>query len=411
MPKILKRSVAALLLVVALLGLLLAALSATRRHLAFDGLVLFGWDSKHDAVRVLYRPRLQRDGPHVFREGDAYRVVETIRVGGHWALRDTLRPAHAGTSVEVQVDNPAATRFEVALRPPAAPAAANFPADPARLLMLSDFEGEFDAFVRLLRAQGVIDRGLHWRYGKGHVALVGDFVDRGEHVLPLLWLIYRLEGEAAQAGGRVHYVLGNHELMVLSGDMDHWPDRLIATAQTLGGDGNARLFSQASVLGQWLRSKPVIARVGDHLLVHGGVSEAFLDRDLDIDEANALVRPHLAARHVFMPERVRPILGPTGVTRYRGMADAAERRERDPLEHLQRLTERYGIERIAIGHTLAPHVSLQQRGLLLRLDIRHARQLPEAALYEGGVLWRVDAAGGRTLLAGSGSPRLGSPSK
>ncbi len=398
MPRILKRSVAALLLAIAAPVLLLAVLSATRRHLAFEGLVVFGWDSKHDAVRVLYRPRLQHDGPHIFRVGDAYRIVDTRRSGGRWMLRDELRPTRDAALVEVEVDHPAATRFQVALRPPPMPAAANWPDNPSRLLMLSDFEGEFDGFARLLQAQGVIDRDLHWRYGDGHIALVGDFVDRGEHVLALLWLIYQLEGEAAQAGGRVHYVLGNHELMLLAGDMDFWPDPMIATAQALGGDGNRRLFSETSVLGQWLRSKPVIVRVGEHLLVHGGISEDFLERDLAIDAANAQARPYLASRSAFLPPPVRSILGRNGVTRYRGMADASLRLEPDPAAHLQRVAAHYGVARIAIGHTLVPHVSLQEGGRLLRLDVRHAGQLPEAALYENGVLWRVDAGGGRQRL-------------
>lgn len=387
-------------LVVALLlfGGLVAALSATRRNLIVDGLVLLGWDSKHDAVRVLYRPRLQQDGPYAFREGGGYRIVETRHADGRWTLRDTRLAAGQGATVTVHVGNARKTRFDVALRPPAVPVSADVAANPTRLLMLSDFEGEFDAFVRLLQAQGVIDRDLHWSYGDGHIALAGDFVDRGQHVVPLLWLIYRLEAEAAQAGGRVHYILGNHELMALAGDVDHWPDRMIATAQALGGDGNARLFAQDSVLGQWMRSKPVIARVGDHLLVHGGVSAEFLDADLDIDAANALARPYLDARRVFTPAAVQPVLGRAGVTRYRGMADPALSLERDRIAHLRRVAARYGVKRVAIGHTLAPHVALQQDGLLLRLDVRHARQLPEAALYQDGVPWRVDAKGGRERL-------------
>ena len=384
-----------LLVAMLLPALLLAVLAVSRRQFSADGRVVLGWDPKHDVVRVLYRPRLERNGPYVFRERDGYRVIETQPAGRQWVLHEALASTQIAPSIAVQVDNPAQTRFEVALRQPAAPALAMFPGNPSRLLMLSDMEGEFDKFVHLLIAQGVIDRALHWRYGDGHIALVGDFVDRGPHVVPLLWLIYRLEGEARQAGGRVHYILGNHELQALAGDMDAWPDRMIATAQSLGGNGNQRLFSEASVLGQWLRSKPVIARIGNHLLVHGGISGDFLAGGFSIDAANAAARPHLASRRILMPARVQRVLGRTGVTRYRGMADRALGLERDPLQHLQQVIERYGVARVAIGHTIAPRVVLQQRGLLLRLDIRHARQLPEAALYENGTLWRVDAAGRR----------------
>ena len=381
-----------------LFALLLGALAFMRQQLHVNGLVVLGWDSKRNAILVLHRPQLALDGPYVFRERTGFRVVDTRRTGMQWHVREARLPAHPLPVVTVRVDNPARTRFGVALRPPAMPAPAMVAANPSRLLMLSDLEGEFDRFVALLQAQGVIDRDLHWRYGDGHLALVGDLVDRGQNVVPLLWLVYRLEHEAVQAGGRVHYVLGNHELMLLAGDGDSWPDRMIATAHALGSDGGKQLFSPTSVLGQWLRSKPVVARVGDHLLAHGGISRDFLDAGLSITAANAIARPYLATRRVFMPARVQRVLGRTGVTRYRGLALADQRVEGDVVAHLQRVARRYGTRRVVIGHTIAANVGLEQDGLLLRLDVRHARQVPQAALYEGGRLWRVDARGSRLAL-------------
>lgn len=388
-----------LAIVVGGFALLLGGLAATRTQLHAGGRVLLGWDGKHDRVLLWHRPGLALDGPHAFRAAGGYRVVDTHSTAGQWRLRETWLPARPAPLLTVRVDNAARTRFQVRLRPPAVPAPADVAAEPERLLLLSDMEGEFDRFVALLRAQDVIDDELHWRYGRGHVALGGDFVDRGEHVVPLLWLLYRLEDEARRAGGRVHYVLGNHEQMALAGETDAWPDRMIATAQALGGNGGRRLFAADSVLGQWLRSKPVIARVGDHLLVHGGVSTTFLDAELSIAGANALARPHLDRHgHGWLPQRVQPVLGRAGVTRYRGMAIPAARLERDPVEHLERVLRRFGVRRVAIGHTLVPEVALEHGGRLLRLDVRHARQLPQAALYERGALWRVDARGGRRRL-------------
>ena len=190
----------------------------------------------------------------------------------------------------------------------------------------------------------------------------------------------------------MHYVLGNHEQMGLAGNMESWPERMRATAQALDG-GSKRMFSDASVLGQWLRSKPVIARVGDHLLAHGGVSADFLRADLSVDAANALARPHLERRRVLMPAQVQAVLGRAGVTRYRGLAKADAQLEDDPVAHLRQVARRYGVQRLAIGHTIAPDIVLQHRGLLLRLDVHHKTQVPQAALYAGGRLWRVHADG------------------
>lgn len=364
-----------------------------------QGNVMFGWDAQRQRLQIAQRPALAMDGPHVFLAGAAYRIAETEREGAAWRMRERRLPARPAPVLRVRVDNAAQSRFDVILRP--APAAEDgvHHGNPARLLMLSDMEGEFDAFVALLRTQGVVDARLHWRYGDGHLALVGDFVDRGDDVLPLLWLIYRLDGEARQAGGRVHYVLGNHEQYATSGRKKDWPRPLVASEAALGEP----LFSRRSVLGAWLRSKPAIARVGDHLLVHGGISAEFLDRDLGIAAANAAMRPHLGTPLADLPEAIAPILGRGGVTWYRGMAlseDPRFVREADPSAHLDRALRRYGVRRIAIGHTLVPRLRLQQQGRLLRLalDMHAPGAVAQAALYEGGRLWRVDANGGRERL-------------
>lgn len=365
-----------------------------------QGNVAFGWDKQRHRFRILEKPELMLDGPHAFRTANGYRIVDTERDGAAWRLRERLLTTEAPTVV-VRVDNAAATRFEVPLRPTPSPAQAVFAQNPPRLLMVSDMEGEFDKFVALLRAQGVIDERLHWRYGTGHVALVGDFVDRGEHMVPLLWLVYRLDDEASKAGGRMHYVLGNHEQLAMSGRKKYWPRRLVVTAQALGEDGDERLFSDETVLGAWLRSKPVMAKVGDHLLVHGGVSREFLAANLDIDAANALARDHLNMELDALPPRAQAVLGRHGLTWYRGMAmpdDRDRALEADPAAHLERVLRRYSARRVAIGHTIVKDVALQRQGALLRLDVHHAEQTPQAALYENGALWRVDANGLRVAL-------------
>lgn len=366
-----------------------------------QGNVAFGWDATEKRFLFLEKPRLGREGPHVFATADGYEVIATELDGDGWRLARHRLPASPLPALTVHVDNPARTTFKVPLRRVASPALAVYEHNPSRLLMLSDMEGQFDKFVDLLRSQRVIDGNLHWTYGDGHVALVGDFVDRGKDMTALLWLIYRLDGEADAAGGQLHYVLGNHEHLAMSGRKKYWPQGLIAFAGALGEDGDERLFSSSSVLGAWLAEQPVIARVGDHLLVHGGISREFLERDLDIPAANAQARPHLHTPPDSLPEIVKPLLGKHGLTWYRGMAlpdDPEKTIEIDPAAHLQRVLSRYGARRMAIGHSLVDNISLEQVDLLLRLDIHHAQQTPQAALYEDGVLWRVGADGSRVRL-------------
>jgi Calcineurin-like phosphoesterase len=369
-----------------------------------EGGVVFGWHMEQKRFQIFESAKLALDGPHVFVRANGYEIVRSVADDtGAWRLQRTMLQAMPAPRIEVPVDNPSRTRFEVTLRSEYPPDDGDDPNNPSRLLMLSDMEGQFDRFVQLLRAQGVIDADMHWRYGDGHIVLAGDFVDRGDDMVPLLWLIYRLEGEASAAGGRVHYVLGNHEEFAFQGDTLYWPPHLIATAKALGQNGHQQIFSQDSVLGRWLRSKPVIARVGDHLLVHGGISERFLASGLEIAAANATARQFYSAeapRGKTLAEAAA--IGSYGLTWYRGMPQSnhhsSHALEADPAAHLRAVLARYGVRRVAIGHTIADHVQLEQGGGLLRLDVHHASQTPEAALYENRQLWRVDAEGGRVRL-------------
>ena len=63
-----------------------------------------------------------------------------------------------------------------------------------------------------------MDSACHWTFGKGHLVICGDLFDRGNDVTAELWLLYKLEEEAKEKGGYVHTILGNHEIMNLSGD-------------------------------------------------------------------------------------------------------------------------------------------------------------------------------------------------
>ena len=393
----------AVVFVLAILGLLALVVFGGFRLKDPQGNIAFGWDAEARRFLIMEKPELAQEGPHVFPDATGYEVIATQQDNGAWHLVRTHLPASPLPRLTVRVGNPAGTTFHVPLRPASPARSAVHTDNPPRLLMLSDMEGQFDKFTALLRAQGVIDDALHWHYGTGHVALVGDFVDRGDDMTAVLWLVYALQAEADAAGGRLHYVLGNHEHLAMSGRKKYWPSGLVALAQALGddGDGDERLFSAHSVLGAWLAQQPVIARVGDHLFVHGGISQDVIALDLDIDQINALAQPHLHAIPENLAGEADILLGRHGLTWYRGMAmpnDTERRRETDPAAHLQRTLARYGAKRLAIGHTLVPDITLEQQGRLLRLDIHHAEQMPQAALYENGVLWRVDAEGGRARL-------------
>ncbi len=91
--------------------------------------------------------------------------------------------------------------------------------DVDRIVAVSDVHGAYDALVATLQTSKVIDDSLAWSGGKTHFVIIGDVLDRGPESRRVMDLIMRLEREAIRAGGRVHQLLGNHEVMNLIGDL------------------------------------------------------------------------------------------------------------------------------------------------------------------------------------------------
>ena len=75
-----------------------------------------------------------------------------------------------------------------------------------KIAALSDIHGQYDIAIELLKNNKIIDEELNWSFDKGHLVITGDIFDRGDKVNELLWLIYKLENQAKNKGGRVHYL-------------------------------------------------------------------------------------------------------------------------------------------------------------------------------------------------------------
>ena len=165
------------------------------------------------------------------------------------------------------------------------------------ICVLSDVHGEYSVYLGLLQEMGVIDDSLNWAYGKGHLVLLGDVFDRGATVTEVLWHLFGLEKQAADAGGRVHLLLGNHELMVLSEDLRYIHPKY-SKVERITRTKYSDLFSANSVLGIWLRSKPVIITINDIIFTHGGISMGLVKKELEFREVNQMFYENITGKVV-----------------------------------------------------------------------------------------------------------------
>ena len=185
-----------------------------------------------------------------------------------------------------------------------------------RVVAVSDVHGAYDAMVSTFKEAGVIDDSLGWSGDETHLVITGDILDRGPGSRQIMDLIMRLEREAVRAGGQVHQLLGNHEVMNLIGDVRYVADseyaafaddesaqereywyRQFKKEQAADADevtlraefdqlappgffGHRRAFRGDGLYGKWLLQKPLMIVINDTAFVHGGAPSYIAEHGL-----------------------------------------------------------------------------------------------------------------------------------
>jgi hypothetical protein len=300
-----------------------------------------------------------------------------------------------------------------------------------RIVVFADVHGAYPQLVSVLRETAVVDDSLHWQAGTTHLVSLGDLLDRGAESRRVLDLLMRLETEARAAGGAVHVLLGNHEVMNISGDLRYvsveeyaafagadddalreaaW-QRLVAAepaasraefdaAQPPGYFAHRQAFSPAGRYGAWLLGRPFLLVINDTAFVHGGLPAmvaqlglestnqslhaqlaAYLQAWSDMERELALVRPVAfqqrpdAVAALAPAERAEAlramqnaaVFTTAGPTWYRGQSLCNPYVEADNLEAA---LAKLGVARVVVGHTVAPERRVSSRfdGRVVMLD-------------------------------------------
>lgn len=302
---------------------------------------------------------------------------------------------------------------------------------PARIVAIGDLHGDFDAWRAIAKNAGVIDANGHWSGGNATLVQVGDVVDRGPDSLKIIRDLQRLQREAPRKGGKVLALVGNHEAMMMTGDLRYvHPGEFAAFTDRDSKARRDRFYesnktsietayrmrnpniSQATIqeewmkevplgmiehqlawrpdgeIGRWVLSNPAVVKVGDSLFVHGGISAAFAQ--LPVDEINRRVVAALKAQDKT-PTAI--INHPQGPLWYRGLitrgdGDEATHPPVDPKagiplpieQEIDLVLRNFGVKRIVVAHT---------------------PNRPGIISANGGKLWRIDSANSRAY---SGTP-------
>lgn len=294
------------------------------------------------------------DGPYVLYFPDG--TVRVISVNSEGRLIDTTYSIPGLQSIPV-ISHEGKYCFDVKLHPVKRQ---NWDLQTRdSVVVLSDPHGNLEYFAGTLKASHVINDDYEWTFGQNHLIVIGDVFDRGDDVLPILWLIYKLEDEAEKVGGCVSFLLGNHESMVLSGDLRYVNEKYIKLADQLNVN-HSELFNINTELGHWLATRNTIQVVGENLYVHAGLSEMLVEQGITIQQINEEI-----SNVLFLNKEDRAnystiasnLLGSKGPLWYRGMVLSDEKYVPLSSDNLESILAAFKVKRVIVGHTIMDDIS------------------------------------------------------
>lgn len=271
------------------------------------------------------------------------------------------------------------------------------------IVAISDIESGFAAFRQFLVTHGVADMQLNWTFGKGHLVLLGDFVDRGASTTQVLWGIYKLEQAAREAGGHVHFIIGNHEIKNLQGNFQAANDKYFYIAGMLGKQ-QYQLFDDNALLGRWLATKNVLEIINGVAFVHGGLHPELANYQTSVAEINQIVRSGYRTLY-YSPVTVSKTSflhsSTTGPAWYRGYF-------KDDLtqQQVEQGLAAVGAKAVVVGHTLQNKVNARFDHKVFAIDVKHPKDYltsfplrqSEGLLIKNEQYFRLTEDGGKQAL-------------
>ncbi|MFC4453126.1 metallophosphoesterase [Deinococcus sonorensis] len=253
----------------------------------------------------------------------------------------------------------------------------------ADLWVVGDVHGALVPLRTLLRRARLVDEQDRWTGGDARLVFLGDLTDRGPDGFAVLRLVQALERQAAQVGGEVYSLLGNHEVMLLAAL--HFGGRRAAGNDPYGlydywrqNGGRRRDLARIEPTDvTWLQARPAMLQLDHWLFVH---ADAPLYQRLG-QSLEAVNQRMAALLHAQTPDIWGELLN--------AFAERSTFAGPDGRERARQQLERYGGRRIAHGHTPV---------FVLRADEPGASQHPHS--YAGGLVLGLDS--GMAYLRGSG---------
>lgn len=335
------------------------------------------------------------DGPYVFFKNDSSLSINYVKGNKNSGFELKTLNSKTDTLIELNCYYPLdSTTFKFKLNSNFVIPKATY-SDSQKILAISDIESNYKTFRNFLINNKVINHELNWTFGKNHLVLIGDFIDRSYFSTQVLWFIYKLEQDAKSKGGQVHYILGNHEIMNMQGDHRYAKLKYNSIASILGKKQH-EFYSKQSFIGRWLESKNTMELINGNLFVHGGISPELDKIKLNITEQNQRIRENYYTPyfHKKNADKTQELLtsSQTAPYWYRGYYKNDLSQEAIDIG-----LNKFGAKTVIVGHTVQAKVNKKYNGKVIGIDVKHPsdyyeyfpKRTSEGLLIDNGTYYRV----------------------
>ncbi len=271
----------------------------------------------------------------------------------------------------------------------------------SKIVTVSDIHGRYDLFEDILIKSKVINKNQHWIFGDGHLVIDGDIFDRGEYVTECLWLIYRLEQEAKKSGGAVHFILGNHELMVIQADNRYINEKYMKGIVEVTTITHEYLYGRNSILGRWLRSKHTVVKLNDILFTHGGIAPSMIENGTTIQKINNEVRQNIEynKKSPEISDFAKYLFGSEGPFWYRGyFYEMEDRYPQTTSDDIDNILSYFDVKSIVVGHTGIDQIEGFYDNRVINQHKTLDSATTEALLWEDEKFYRITSVGEMQLI-------------
>ena len=172
-----------------------------------------------------------------------------------------------------------------------------------RMIVIGDVHGDWGALKSALKVARITNHHNEWIGGDTHVIQVGDLIDRKvrggvgdeKSEQKILNHLIHLKQSALRAGGNVHLLLGNHELMNVMGDF-----RYVSPLGMTDFNGKRKqAFKPGGRIAKLMAcNMNSVVQIGSWVFSHAGIT-SHVSKTYTIDQVNKHIRQFLLGNTVM----------------------------------------------------------------------------------------------------------------